>query len=98
MDLPVEGEMRTDTAIIEDMLRETYEFSELNEPAYVLVFPYLKSGNIAYELDNRRLAGSVRTTDPRPFLLRHEYENSRNMRRETILCRCDGIPLWARIV
>ena len=57
VDFPVDGEMQADTAVVEDILQGTYEFSQLDEPANVLVFPNLESGNIGYKL-LQRLGGA----------------------------------------
>jgi len=50
VEFPVDGEMQADTAVVEDILSETYEFSGLDDPANVLVFPNLEAGNIGYKL------------------------------------------------
>ncbi|MEF8830153.1 MAG: NADP-dependent malic enzyme [Halobacteriales archaeon] len=57
VDFPVDGEMQADTAVVEDILQGTYEFSDLEEPANVLIFPNLEAGNIGYKL-LQRLGGA----------------------------------------
>jgi malate dehydrogenase (oxaloacetate-decarboxylating)(NADP+) len=57
VDFPVDGEMQADTAVVEDILDGTYDFSELEEPANVLIFPNLEAGNIGYKL-LQRLGGA----------------------------------------
>ncbi|MBZ6493448.1 NADP-dependent malic enzyme [Natrinema longum] len=57
VDFPVDGEMQADTAVLEEMLTGTYEFSDLEKPANVLVFPNLEAGNIGYKL-LQRLGGA----------------------------------------
>ena len=49
-DLEIDGEMQADTAVFEDILKESYPWSRLKEPANVLIFPELQSANIAYKL------------------------------------------------
>jgi malate dehydrogenase (oxaloacetate-decarboxylating)(NADP+) len=53
VDFPVDGEMQADTAVVEDILGDSYEFSTLEGPANVLVFPNLEAGNIGYKLLGR---------------------------------------------
>ncbi|NHN46420.1 NADP-dependent malic enzyme [Halostella sp. JP-L12] len=53
VDFPVDGEMQADTAVVEDILQGTYEFSDLDDPANVLVFPNLEAGNVGYKLLQR---------------------------------------------
>lgn len=57
VEFPVDGEMQADTAVVSDILNGTYEFSELSEPANVLIFPNLEAGNIGYKL-LQRLGGA----------------------------------------
>ncbi|WP_267162043.1 NADP-dependent malic enzyme [Halovenus salina] len=57
VDFPVDGEMQADTAVVEETLSGTYDFSQLDEPANVLVFPNLEAGNIGYKL-LKRLGGA----------------------------------------
>ncbi|UHH24610.1 NADP-dependent malic enzyme [Halobacterium noricense] len=57
VEFPVDGEMQADSAVVEDILEGTYEFSELNDPANVLIFPNLEAGNIGYKL-LQRLGGA----------------------------------------
>jgi malate dehydrogenase (oxaloacetate-decarboxylating)(NADP+) len=49
-ELEIDGEMQADTAIVDSLLRESYEWSHLRGPANVLIFPELQSANIAYKL------------------------------------------------
>jgi malate dehydrogenase (oxaloacetate-decarboxylating)(NADP+) len=55
-DLEIDGEMQADTAV-EQILLDNYPWSQLKQPANVLIFPELQSANIAYKL-MWRLAGA----------------------------------------
>ncbi|WP_313692471.1 NADP-dependent malic enzyme [Halorarum halobium] len=57
VDFQVDGPMQADTAVVADMLDGTSEFSELEAPANVLVFPNLEAGNVGYKL-LQRLGGA----------------------------------------
>ena len=48
-ELPVDGEMQADTAVVEEIIESRYPFSTVKD-ANVLVFPSLESANIAYKL------------------------------------------------
>jgi malate dehydrogenase (oxaloacetate-decarboxylating)(NADP+) len=52
-ELQIDGEMQADTAVDALLLRETYDFSKLKEPANVLVFSHLSAANAAYKLLDR---------------------------------------------
>jgi malate dehydrogenase (oxaloacetate-decarboxylating)(NADP+) len=51
--LMIDGEMQADTAVVPEIIDETYPFSTLKGGANVLIFPNLESGNIAYKLLHR---------------------------------------------
>jgi malate dehydrogenase (oxaloacetate-decarboxylating)(NADP+) len=52
-DLSIDGEMRANTALVEEILNTTYPFNRLQKEANVLIFPNLEAGNIAYKLVQR---------------------------------------------
>jgi malate dehydrogenase (oxaloacetate-decarboxylating)(NADP+) len=48
-DLPIDGEMQADTAVMPEYLEETYPWATVRKPN-VLIFPDLESANAAYKL------------------------------------------------
>lgn len=50
---PMEGEMQADTAVVREIIDQTYPFSSMKGGANILIFPNLDSGNIAYKLLSR---------------------------------------------
>jgi malate dehydrogenase (oxaloacetate-decarboxylating)(NADP+) len=60
-ELPVDGEMQADTAVVPAIVEERYPFSAVKD-ANVLVFPSLESANIAYKLLSR--LGSAKAISP----------------------------------
>lgn len=51
-DLQVDGEMQADTAVVPEIIENRYPFSKVKD-ANVLVFPSLRSANVAYKLLSR---------------------------------------------
>lgn len=60
--LIIDGEMQGDTAINSEILNNIFSFSDLKEPANILVFPNLASSNISYKL--LKNLGSVEVLGP----------------------------------
>jgi malate dehydrogenase (oxaloacetate-decarboxylating)(NADP+) len=60
--LMVDGEMMADTAVVPEIIEETYPFSTLRGGANVLIFPDLTSANTAYKLLAR--IGGAETIGP----------------------------------
>ncbi len=52
-DIPVDGEMQADTAVVGDLLRDRRPNGALQRSANVLVFPNLTAANASYKLLNR---------------------------------------------
>ncbi|MDP2471319.1 MAG: NADP-dependent malic enzyme [Candidatus Palauibacterales bacterium] len=52
-DITIDGEMQADTAVVESILKSRYPFSDLKQPANVLVFPNLTAANASYKLLSR---------------------------------------------
>ena len=48
--LIIDGEMQADTAVVPEIVDETYPFCRVKGGANVLIFPDLQSGNISYKL------------------------------------------------
>ncbi|MCB2170187.1 MAG: NADP-dependent malic enzyme [Deltaproteobacteria bacterium] len=69
--LVVDGEMQADTAVMDGILSDMFDFNRLGKAANVLVFPDLASGNIAYKLVNRlggaKVVGPLLMGIERPF-------------------------------
>jgi malate dehydrogenase (oxaloacetate-decarboxylating)(NADP+) len=49
-EIPMDGEMQADTAVVREIIDETYPFCAIRGGANVLIFPNLDAGNIAYKL------------------------------------------------
>jgi len=52
-DILVDGEMQADTALVPEIMEETFPFCEIKGGANVLIFPDLQSANIAYKIMQR---------------------------------------------
>lgn len=56
-DILIDGEMQADTAVVPEIINNTYPFCDIKGGANILIFPDLASGNIAYKL-MQRLGGA----------------------------------------
>jgi malate dehydrogenase (oxaloacetate-decarboxylating)(NADP+) len=77
--LVIDGEMRANTALVEEILNGTYPFNRLKKKANVLIFPSLEAGNIAYrlvqELANAEVVGPILVGMRKPvYVLQREDE------------------------
>jgi len=61
-ELIIDGEMQADTALMEDILNESFPFNRLGKAANVLIFPDLAAGNIAYKIVDR--LGAAKAVGP----------------------------------
>ncbi|NDG26123.1 MAG: NADP-dependent malic enzyme, partial [Proteobacteria bacterium] len=52
-DIAIDGEMQADTAVVPEVMEETFPFCDIKGGANVLVFPDLQSANICYKLMQR---------------------------------------------
>jgi malate dehydrogenase (oxaloacetate-decarboxylating)(NADP+) len=52
-DIPVDGEMQADTAVMPELLKDRRPAGPLSREANVLVFPNLTAANASYKLLNR---------------------------------------------
>ena len=60
--LMIDGEMMSETAVVPEIIEETYPFSKLRGGANVLIFPDLTSANTCYKLLSR--LGGAETVGP----------------------------------
>ncbi len=60
-DLPVDGEMQADVAVMPELIESRFPFSQVKDPN-VLIFPSLEAANVAYKLLQR--LGGAETIGP----------------------------------
>lgn len=61
-ELVIDGEMQTDTALSEEIMKRLYPFNRLKAPANVLIFPNLDAGNAAFKILEH--AGGAKAVGP----------------------------------
>lgn len=75
--LVIDGEMQADTALLSEILNGGYPFNRLQEPANILIFPNLESGNIGYKLvqclGKAEVIGPILTGTRRPAHVLQRY-------------------------
>lgn len=81
--LIVDGEMQADTALIPEILNNGYPFNRLKEPANILIFPNLESGNIAYKLTqclaNAEIVGPILIGTRKPAHVLQRYHEVKDI-------------------
>ncbi|MCX7718622.1 MAG: phosphate acyltransferase [Candidatus Sumerlaeaceae bacterium] len=58
-DLPADGEMQANTALVESLLNDAFPFNRLGKPANILIFPNLEAANIAFKLVQQLASAEV---------------------------------------
>jgi malate dehydrogenase (oxaloacetate-decarboxylating)(NADP+) len=81
--LIIDGEMQADTALIPEILNGGYPFNRLKEPANVLIFPNLESGNISYKLvqclANAEIVGPILIGTRKPAHVLQRYHEVKDI-------------------
>lgn len=100
-DLEIDGEMQADTALVEEILKRDYPFSNLTGPANVLVCPNLAAANIGYKLlkriANAELIGPILEGLAKPMQVLQRGDDVRDIVNMAAICaleaaRMDGDP------
>ncbi len=82
-ELVIDGEMQADTALIPEILNGGYPFNQLKEPANVLIFPNLESGNISYKLvqclANAEIVGPILIGTRKPAHVLQRYHEVKDI-------------------
>lgn len=82
-ELVIDGEMQADTALIPEILNGGYPFNKLKEPANVLIFPNLESGNISYKLvqclANAEVIGPILIGTRKPAYVLQRYHEVKDI-------------------